>query len=81
MTELERAKQRLYEEFENMPHTRYDLLGNAACGRKIRNLITAYIVEQKQQSECVAEIKSLMIDSGVVEENFEKEIVPYIDAY
>ena len=81
MTELERAKQRLCEEFENMPHSRYDLLGNAACGRKIRAFIIANINEHIPQGDCTAEMRTLMIDSGVVEENFEKDIAPYIDTY
>ena len=81
MSDLEKAKQRLFEEFQLQPHTRYDLLGNATCGLKIRTLIIQYILSAKVQSICYDEIKSLMIDSGVVEEQFEKEIAPYIDAY
>ena len=79
MIELEEAKQKLREELECMPHTRFDLLGNAACGRKIRNIIIAYIFKDISQSECTDEIKALMIESGVLEKNFEEEIKPYID--
>lgn len=64
-----------------MPHTRYDLLGNAACGRKIKELIMAYIKDGVAQDKCMTEIKSQMVDFGILENNFEKEIVPYIDAY
>ena len=81
MSDLEKAKQRLLEEFQLQPHTKSDLLGNAACGRKIRALIIQYILSAKVQSICYDEIKTLMIDSGVVEEQFEKEIAPNIDAY
>ena len=81
MTDLERAKQNLREEFERMPHTQYDLLGNAACSRKIRALIMAYILESAMLSTCRDEVKSLMIDSGVSEKIFEKEIMPEISVY
>ena len=81
MTDLERAKLILIQELENMPHTRYDLLGNAACGRKIKNVIKAYILEHFEQSICMSELKSLMIESGVSEESFEKEIIPEIDIF
>ena len=64
MTDLERAKQSLQEGFERMPHTRYDLLGNAACSRKIRTLIMTYIMESATLSTCRDEVKSLMINSG-----------------
>ena len=39
MADLEGARQNLQKEFERMPHTKHDLLGNAACGRKIKELI------------------------------------------
>lgn len=81
MADLERAKQNLCDEFERMPHTRRDLLGNAACDRKIRGLILAYILEGILQNTCEAETRTLMIDSGVLEENFKKEIIPLINAY
>lgn len=71
----------MYDEFERMPHTRYDLLGNAACGRKIKRLIIAYILERAESSTCKDEIKSLMIEFGVSEEMFEKEIMPEIDTF
>lgn len=81
MTDLERAKQSLQEGFERMPHTQYDLLGNAACSRKIRTLIMTYIMESATLSTCRDEVKSLMINSGVSEKSFEKEIVPEISVY
>ena len=81
MTDIERARQSLRNEFELMPHTQYDLLGNAACSRKIRLLITAYILDGIAQNTCRDEIKSLMIDSGVSDDSFEKEIMPEIAAY
>lgn len=81
MTDLERAKQILREEFERMPHTKKDLLGNAACGRKIREFIMAYISNGATLSTCGDEARSLMIDSGVSEESIEKEIMPEIAAY
>ena len=81
MNELEKAKRYLIDEFEKMPHTRRDLLGNAACGRKIKNLIIAFLKAKKPQSTCVTEMKSLMIDSGVKEESFEMELIPYIDSW
>ena len=81
MTNLERAKQNLREEFERMPHTQYDLLGNAACSRKIRAVIMAYVSDGVMLSTCRDEVKSLMVDSGVSEENFEKEIMPEIVGY
>ena len=81
MTNLERAKESLREEFERMPHTRYDLLGNAACNRKIRAVIMAYVSEGVMVSTCKDEVKSLMADSGISEEDFEKEIMPEIVGY
>ena len=81
MTDLERTKENLQEEFERMPHTQYDLLGNAACNRKIRALIMAYISDGATLSTCGDEIKSLMIESGVSVDNFEKEIMPEITVY
>jgi len=81
MTDLERAKLSLREEFERMPHTRYDLFGNAACSRKIRELIMAYILESATLCICRDEVKSLMIESGVSEKIFEKEIIPEISVY
>lgn len=81
MTELERAKLTLIDEFEMMPHTRKDLLGNAACARKIKDLIMSFVKENAEESTCKDEMKSLMIESGVSEENFEKEIIPEINVY
>lgn len=81
MNELEEAKQILREEFQRMPHSRHDLLGNAACGRKIRILIIAYILENVSQKICVEDIKRIMLEEGVIKEDFEKEIVSYIDTY
>jgi methyl coenzyme M reductase beta subunit len=81
MNELENAKQNLREEFQRMPHSRHDLLGNAACGRKIKNLIIAYILENVSQNTCVENIQRIMLEEGVIKEDFEKEIVSYIDAY
>ncbi len=81
MTELERKKKDLQEEFERMPHTQYDLLGNAACKRKIEALIMSYISNDATLSTCKDEVKSLMIESGVSPENFEKEIMPEIAVY
>ena len=78
MTDLERAKQSLQEEFERMPHTQCDLLGNAACNRKIRTLIMTYILDDAALSTCEDELKSLMIDSRIAEKSFEKEILPEI---
>ena len=39
MTRLENAKDVLCQEFERFPYTRNDLLGNAGCARKIREVI------------------------------------------
>ena len=44
MTDLERAEQTLRSELKDQPYTRHDLLGNAACARKIRNVIIAHIL-------------------------------------
>lgn len=81
MNDLERAEQTLRNEFIDQPHTKHDLLGNAACARKIRNLIVAYIKDNIEKSKCSVEIKSLMLDSGVAEEYYLKEIEPYIDSF
>jgi len=81
MTNLENSKQNLLHEFESMPHTRRDLLGNAACYRKIRELIICYILNGENQRTCIDEMKCLMIDSKVLEEDFKKEILPLIDAF
>lgn len=81
MSDLERAKLSLRNDFEKMPYTRIDLLGNAACSRKIRSLIVAYILDGIELTTCNEETKSLMIESGVSDESFEKEIKPEIDAY
>ena len=69
------------EEFARQPHTRNELLGNAACGRKIRKLIISHILKGEIQSECVEAMKSLMIESGVSSKSIDDEIIPYIDTY
>jgi hypothetical protein len=81
MEDLERLEQVLREEFENHPYTRHDLLGNSSCERKINNVIIAHILNNHLQSECKDTMCSLMTDSLVVEEDFENEITPRIDAY
>ena len=82
MTNLENSKQNLLHEFESMPHTRRDLLGNAACARKIRELIIANILNKVKQSTCVDELNDLMVvELGVLEEDFKKEILPLIDTF
>ena len=43
--------------------------------------ITAYILNGIELTTCNEETKSLMIESGVSDESFEKEIKPEIDAY
>ncbi len=81
MTDLERAKQRLREELESMPHTQYDLLGNAACSRIVRALIMAYVSEGATLSTCKDEVKTLMFDSGFSDKSFDNEIMPEIAVY
>ena len=81
MIDLEEAKQNLRDELENMPHTRNDLLGNAACGRKIRALIVAQILDGATISICIDEMKSLMLEYGVIADKFNKEIIPEISVY
>lgn len=80
MTRLENAKDVLCQEFERFPYTRNDLLGNAGCARKIREVIISYIIAQQTFDTCLVEARNLMIDHGVAEEAFEDKIVPYIDA-
>ena len=81
MSDLEKARLILQRELVENPHTRKDLLGNAACGRKIRNLIIQFILAKKDQGQCLDELKVLMLNSGVMEDDFEKEIVPFVDTY
>ena len=81
MKNIEDAKQILVDEFNDAPYTRNDLLGNAACNRKIKDLIFCYIREDIPQAECEKEIRTLMIDSKVLKEKIENDIVPLIDMY
>jgi len=82
MNNLESAKNNLINELKNMPYTRRDLLGNAACARKIRELIIANILNMVEQSTCVDELNDLMVvELGVLEEDFKKEILPLIDTF
>lgn len=81
MTRIEESELLLQGEFVDYPHTRKDLLGNAACCRKIRNLIIQLIVAKMDHNQCLGEIKALMLNSGVMEDDFEKEIVPFVDTY
>lgn len=81
MTRLENAKDALCQEFERFPYTRNDLLGNAGCARKIREVIISFIIAQQAYGTCLDETRSLMIDHGVTEEVFEDKIAPYIDAF
>lgn len=81
MTGLEESKLILQREFVDSPYTRKNLLGNAACSRKIRNLIIQFILAKKDYVQCIDEIKALMLNSGIMEDDFIKEIVPFIDAY
>lgn len=81
MNELDDAKAALIYEFEHLLHTRKDLLGNAACGRKIHNVIIEYIRANETQASCVNGLRSLMLDSGVLEEDFNREILPEISAF
>ena len=81
MTDLEKVEQELINELKEYHYTRYDLLGNAACARKIRNVITAHILIKHTQGECEEAMKTLMIGSLVTEKDFKSVIVPYIDVY
>ena len=81
MTELEESKLILQREFADSPHTKKELLGNAACCRKIRNLIIQFILAKKDHGQCLDEIKALMLNFGVMEDDFVKEIIPFIDAF
>lgn len=81
MKNIEDAKQILVNEFNDAPYTRNDLLGNAACNRKIKDLIICYILNRISQAECEKEIRTLMIDSKVLEEKIENDILPLIDMY
>ena len=81
MAELIQFEQRLREEFQNMPHTRTELLGNAACERKIRSVIIAHIIKGDLKGECIQSMKDLMIEEGVSKDSFKVEIDPYIDLY
>ena len=64
-----------------MPHTRRELLGNATCERKIRAVIIARILHKTLYGDCVELMKSLMTGEGVSKNDFEAEIIPYIDLY
>jgi hypothetical protein len=81
MNNLESARNSLINELETMSHTRRDLLGNAACARKTRELIIAYIRNNYGQNECLDELNSIMVGLGVLEKDFEKEVLPLIDTY
>ena len=81
MDELNDAKEALIYEFSHMRHTVNDLLGNAGCERKIHRVIVAYVKSNFSQESCEEELHSLMLESGVAEENFVNEIVPEIKAF
>ena len=42
----------IQKEFENAPHTIDDMLGNAACNRKIKQFISACRFESLPEKEC-----------------------------
>lgn len=81
MTDLDRVEQTLRNEFIDQHYTRHDLLGNAACARKIKDVIIAHILLKHLQRECVEAMKSLMMELFVAEDDFKDVIVPCIDVY
>ena len=49
---IEEITKKLREEFQDAPYSTEDMLGNAACNRKIRQFIATYRNENRSKSEC-----------------------------
>lgn len=56
-------------EFHDAPYTIDDMLGNAACGRKIEQLISACKYENQTEKECRETLLDILDEYGVSMEN------------
>lgn len=54
------ATDMLYDEFDRLPYTVHEPLGNAGTDRKIRNLIFACIHENLPRTDCESAMNSII---------------------
>ena len=66
---IEEITEKLRAEFQDIPHTIEDMLGNAACNRKIRQFIATYRNENRSKSECRDALWEIFDEFGVSRAN------------